>query len=210
MSSSGIIDISTLIEEGMPQYPGQQPVNLDKAKTIESGGAAESLLTIHSHAGTHIDAPSHFILNGKTIDQIEPSKLVGLCRVIDLSGIDNLEIQVSDLSSTEIKTRDRILFKTKNSLGDRRDFENFISVSEEVARFLVDRGIVLVGTDFFGIEKRRNPGHPVHTAFLEKDIVIVEGLDLSKVEGGEYEIMCMPIKIKGADAAPARVFLKKI
>lgn len=209
MNLAGIIDISTLVEKDMPQYPGQPPINFESVKTIERDGSAESILSIYSHAGTHVDAPSHFILNGKTVDQIDPSKLVGHCRVIDLSKTPGLEIQASDLSSPEIKTGDRILLKTKNSLGDRRDFENFVSVSEEGARFLVDRGIVLVGTDFFGIEKRRNPGHPVHIAFLEKDVVVVEGLDLSKVEEGEYEIMCLPIKVKGVDGAPARVFLKK-
>jgi len=209
VKSVKIIDISTLVEKGMPQYPGQPLISLEHAKTIPHDGVAESILSIYSHVGTHVDAPSHFVLNGKTVDQIDPLKLVGHCRVIDVSGIESLEIQVSDLGSEEIEAGDRILFRTINSLEDRRDFENFVSISEEAARFLVDRGIVLVGTDFFGIEKRRNPGHPVHLAFLGKDVVIVEGLDLSKVEEGEYEIMCLPIKVKGADAAPARVFLKK-
>lgn len=208
MKYSEIIDISTVIEEGMPQYPGQPLFNLKPLKTIEKDGAAESVLNIYSHLGTHIDAPSHFILKGQTVYQIDPLKLIGPCRVVDLSGIDHLEIVPSDFASVEISKGDRILFKTRNSLSDRRDFEKFVSVSLETARFLADRGIVLVGTDFFGIEKRRNPGHPVHMAFLEKGIVIVEGLDLSKVEAGEYELMCFPLKVKGADAAPARAFLR--
>ena len=209
MKSRKIIDISTVIEEGMPQYPGQSLFNLKPSKTIEHDGAAESVLNIYSHLGTHVDAPSHFILDGQTVDQIDPSKFVGSCKVVDLSNINHLEIVSQDFSSSEIIKGDRVLFKTRNSISDRRNFERFVSLSLEATRFLADLEIVLVGTDFFGIEKRRNPGHPVHMAFLEKDIVIVEGLDLSKVEEGEYELMCFPLKIKGADASPARVFLRK-
>ncbi len=209
MKSKEIIDISTVVEEGMPQYPGQPLFGLKIAKTIKRDGVRESSLSIYSHAGTHVDAPSHFILDGSTVDQIDPSKLVGRCRVVDLSGIEHPEIQPEDFASTYIGRGDKVLFKTRNSLGDRRNFEQFVSVSEEAARFLAHEGIVLVGTDFFGIEKRRNPGHPVHRTFLEKGIVIVEGLNLRNVEEGEYELMCLPLKVKGADAAPARVFLRR-
>lgn len=193
----------------MPQYPGQPAVNVQPLKTLEKDGVFESRFTIHSHAGTHIDAPSHFVKNGATIEQIDLSKCIGPCKIIDVTGADRLEIMPSDFSSAKIEQGDRVLFRTKNSLGDRRDFENFVSLSKETAEFLAERGVVLIGTDFFGAEKRRNPGHPVHMAILEAEIVLLEGLSLKNVKEGEYELVCFPILVPGADAAPARAILIK-
>lgn len=202
-----VIDISIPLQNGMPQYPGQNPVDIAPMKTLDKDGVFESAFVIHSHAGTHIDAPSHFVKGGRNVEDIDLSKLLGPCKVLDVTKSENQEIMPEDFSPALIEQGDRILFKTKNSLGEKRDFEKFVSLSLETVKLLAEKGVVLIGTDFFGVEKRRNPGHPVHMAILEKEIVLLEGLDLSKAGVGEYDFVCLPILIPGADAAPCRAVL---
>jgi len=149
----------------------------------------------------------------KRVHDLDPNKLVGLCRVIQVPE-DVIAIEpehVGDLSGVE-----RVLFKTQNSgfwatpeLGFRTDFTY---LTPATAKLLVDSGIVLVGIDYLSIEKSGSPGHPVHITLLEKEVVILEGVDLREVSAGDYELMCMPLKYDGAtgDGSPARTFLREI
>ncbi len=205
-----IFDISLPIYNGMTVYEGSPATEIQTKTIVGEHGVGFSTFFFGSHTGTHIDAPSHFIDGGLSIDTIDLQKCFGKCKVIDVTGIDHLEIMPADFSSVDIGQGDRILFKTKNAFMDRSKFpEKFTSLSLEAAQLLVKKGVVLVGTDFLGIEKRKNPGHPVHTMLLSSNIIIVEGLDLSKVEAGEYQLSCLPIKVQNADGAPARAILIK-
>ncbi len=206
-----IYDVTIPINNGMLVWRGDPPVSIEVKATVERDGWGESLFSMSSHTGTHVDAPNHFLENATGIDQIDPKKLIGECIVVDLTGIDHLEITPSDIKNVPLKKGSRILFKTGNFKFLKRGIfpDNYISLSLEGAKYLAKKRIYLVGTDFLGIEKEKNPGHPVHKTLLAADIVNVEGLDLSEVPVGIYQIFCLPLKVTGADGAPARVFLIK-
>ena len=202
-------DISLPIKNSMLVWEGKKKVSIKNLATVKKDGVKLSHFSFGSHTGTHIDAPSHFLQEGIDIDEISLKKLIGQCRVVDLTKIDHEEILQSDIAKVGIKKEDRILFKTGNfALLKKSTFpKNYISLSEKGAAFLVEKGIYLVGTDFLGIEKKGNSNHPVHKMLLGNGVVIVEGLDLSEIEKGVYDIICLPLKIVGVDGSPARVLL---
>ncbi len=196
---------------GMLVWPGDPGVSIETTAKVEKDGVAQSRLSFGSHTGTHIDAPKHFVAGATGIDQIPLEKLIGECVVVDLTGIDHKEIVVSDISHIKIGKGSRILFKTGNYKYLQGNIfpDSYISLSLEAAEYVVEKGVWLVGIDFLGIEKRKNPGHPVHTTLLKAGMVNVEGLDLSKVPAGTYHLVCLPIKLKDCDGAPARAILIK-
>jgi len=209
-----IYDITVLISAGTPIYKGDPGVEINSFKSIAAGSTANvSQVSFGVHTGTHVDAPNHFIDGAKRVHELDPQKLVGMCRVIEVP-TDVVAIEpehVGDISGIK-----RVLFKTRNSafwaepeLGFRTDFTY---LTPATAKLLVDNGVVLVGIDYLSIEKSGSPGHPVHIAFLEKEVVILEGVDLREVPAGDYELMCMPLKYDGAtgDGSPARTFLREI
>lgn len=204
-----MFDVSVPIKNGMLVWPGDPGVSIEVKATVKKDGWGESRLSFGSHTGTHVDAPSHFLDNASGIDQIDPKKLIGECVVLDLTKIDHLEIMSDDIKHVRIEKGSRILFKTGNFrfLKERVFPKKYISLSLEAAEYLAKRGVYMVGTDFLGIEKKGNPGHPVHKALLAAGVVNVEGLDLSEVPAGKYQIYCLPLRVEGADGAPARVFL---
>ncbi|MBI2465407.1 cyclase family protein [Candidatus Shapirobacteria bacterium] len=204
-----IYDVTLPIHKDMLVWEGDESVSIEQTATLAKDEVALTRFSFGSHTGTHIDAPSHFLQNGKTLDKIPLNKLIGKCRVLDLTGIKHQEIQVSDLSERNITKGDRILLKTGNfRLLRKATFpKKYISLSLEAAEFLVKKEVVLVGTDFLSIEKKANPNHPVHKALLSKGIVNVEGLNLENVPAGKYEMICLPLHVVGVDGAPARVIL---
>lgn len=209
-----IHDITVTISAATPIYKGDPGVEFTSFKAIANGSSANvSQIGFGVHTATHVDAPNHFIDGAKRVHQIDPYKLIGPCRVIevpkDVVGIE--PEHVGGLTGVE-----RVLFKTQNSDfwatpedGFRTDFSYLIPAT---AKLLVDNGIVLVGIDYLSIEKSGSPGHPVHITLLENEVVILEGVDLRGVEPGDYEIICMPLKYDGAtgDGSPARTFLREI
>lgn len=200
---ANIIDITLPIYEGMPVYknkPEKQPT----IKETQSGHVHESRICIDVHTGTHIDAPLHMIQNGETIETIELNKLVGPCRVIDLTHVKE-QITRADLTPFDINENEIILFKTQNSFDKKFNF-NFIFLEVSGADYLAERGIHLVGIDSLGIE-RSQEGHPTHKKLFESNIIIIEGLKLDHVKPGPYTLYAAPLKLQGIDAAPARVFL---
>ncbi len=209
-----IYDITVPISESTPIYKGDPGVEISSFKTMSSGSSANvSQITMGVHTATHVDAPNHFIDGTKRVHELDPYKLMGRCRVMEI-GFDVSAIEpdhVGDLNGVE-----RVLFKTKNSsfwatpeLGFRSDYTY---LTPETARLLADSGMVLVGIDYLSIEKSGSPGHPVHVALLEKEIVILEGVDLREVAPGDYEIFCLPLKYDGStgDGAPARTMLREL
>lgn len=206
-----IYDVSMPIKNNMLVWPGDPDVSIEVKATVKEDGYRQSHLSFGNHTGTHVDAPSHFLEGGKSIDSIDSKKLMGDCVVVDLMNLDHLEIHPSDISDIPLASGSRILFKTGNFKFLKGNVfpDKYISLSLEGAEYLVQKGVYLVGIDFLGIEKRDNPGHPVHKTLLKAGIVNVEGLDLSEVSAGEYKIYCLPLKVEGADGSPARVFLVK-
>ncbi len=209
-----IYDITVTISAATPIYKGDPGVELNSFKAIATGSSANvSQVSFGVHTATHVDAPNHFIDGAKRVHELDPNKLLGRCRVVAVPE-DVVAIEpehVGDLDGVE-----RILFKTQNSsfwatpeLGFRPDFSY---LTPATAKLLVDNGIVLVGIDYLSIEKSGSPGHPVHTTLLEKEVVILEGIDLREVPPGDYELLCSPLKYDGAngDGSPARTFLREL
>ncbi|CAN5420900.1 cyclase family protein [soil metagenome] len=209
-----IYDVTVTISAATPIYKGDPGVELNSFKEIATGSSANvSQISFGVHTATHVDAPNHFIEGAKRVHQLDPHKLVGPCRVVQVRD-DVIAIEPEHLG--DISGVTRVLLKTQNSSfwatpedGFRTDFSY---LTPATAKLLVDNGVVLVGIDYLSIEKSGSPGHPVHITLLEKEVVILEGVDLRDVPPGDYELICMPLKYDGAtgDGSPARTFLREI
>ena len=208
-----IYDITVPIRSAMPVYEGDPGVKIDPWSAFAKGDSSNvSILNFGAHTGTHVDAPAHFIEGARRIEALSLDVLIGRARVLrvpdDVSEIDPKFINRCDLGGIE-----RMLFHTRNSTfwneGFRKDFTHLLP---EAAQLLVDRGIKLVGTDYLSIEKFHSGDHRTHRTLLSNNVVIVEGLNLSEVPEGDYELICLPLKIaEGAgDGAPARAVLRSI
>ncbi len=201
-----IYDISMVIENDMPVYKNNEEKRPEREVTRDYTFSDGYQSTIHMdlHTGTHMDAPLHNIQNGSTIDQIDLSKVITKCKVINLSNVSD-GITDEDLKERDIKAGDFLIFKTKNSFEEYFNF-NFIFLKESGAAFLKEKGIKGVGIDSLGIE-RSQENHATHKILAEEGIVILEGLRLKDIEEGEYTLIAAPIKIKGAEASPVRAVL---
>jgi arylformamidase len=206
-----IFDVSVPISSRLPTWPGDPKVSLERVSSIARGDAANvSRLDAGVHTGTHVDAPVHFVDGATGIDSIPLETLVGPCLVVEADP-PWLELRPEDLPAS---AHTRILFKTRNSArwaARKIDFETeFVAVGLELARRLVAEDKILVGVDYLSVESYHAPfEHPVHHTLLEARIVVIEGLDLSGVEPGEYDLYCLPLKLVASDGAPARTMLVK-
>lgn len=202
-----IFDISWPLFNGMTAYKDRHVVEIKATKTFEQDGVRESLITFGSHSGTHIDAPAHFLKDGKSLEEINPLQCVGPATVIDMTHIERC-ITAEDLNVISLEPRKIVLFKTKNSelRVDERFDHDFIYVDATAAQWLVEHRVQAVGVDYLGIERAQSE-HETHHILLEHKIAIVEGLRLAHVPAGEYFMWCLPLNIPGIDAVPARAVL---
>ncbi len=199
-----IHDISVPIRADMPIYEGNPGVELERASAIADGDPANvSQLIFGVHTGTHVDAPLHFIDGAPGAEGIPLDALVGPAVVVDATGMDRLgEAELQGLEIPE--GAERVLLKTRNSeLWNRNDFtRDFLRLDGSGARFVVARGIRTIGIDYLSIGDRE-----AHRELLGAGVVPVEGLDLRKVEPGEYTFVCLPLDVVGSDGGPARAIL---
>lgn len=209
-----IYDITVPFSTNLPVYPGDPAVQINQVSSLESGDICTvSHLSFSSHTGTHVDPPSHFVAGAMTLDQLPLEVLIGKVRVVDtgeIPAIDRAIIEQANLNGVE-----RVLFKTRNSrTWKEKNYtkfdENFVYLETDAAELLVETGIKLVGIDYLSIEKFNFVEPTTHWVLLKNNVVIVEGLDLSEVEEGEYELICLPMKIKDGDGGPARVILREL
>src|SRR6266481_9492225 len=208
-----IYDITVPIHPGMPLYEGDPAVEIAAWSALRKGDSANvSFLHFGAHTVTHVDAPAHFIEGARRIDALSLDVLIGPARVLRVPD-DVSEIDPEFINRCELNGVERVLFHTRNSTfwneGFRKDFTHLLP---EAAQLLVDRGIKLVGTDYLSIEKFHSGHHRTHLTLLSNNVVIVEGLNLSEVTDGDYELICLPLKIaEGAgDGAPARAVLRTV
>jgi arylformamidase len=208
-----IIDVSLGIGPSMLTWPGDPPVEIDPAKRLAKGDSANvSELRLGTHTGTHVDPPFHFIDGAPTAEALELDVLVGPAVVADLRGA-GAAITPAELEALKLQPgTERVLFRTPNSelwTSKKVTFpDSYTALTPDGARWCVDRGIRLVGTDFLSIEQRGAPGHPTHVTLLKAGAIILEGLDLSRVDPGGYDLTVLPLKILGGDGAPARAILR--
>jgi len=210
--TNGWIDISVPLYSGMAHWPGDPPFQADQARAISRGDVCNlTQLATSAHIGTHMDAPKHFIDHGVGIDALPLAAVLGPCRVVEIK--DHHAIQPAELESAQLLPGERILFKTRNSArGWTTDefVKDFVYISKEAAQFLVDRAVQTVGVDYLSVGGFFKDGVPTHQILLGAPIWIIEGLNLSQVQPGSYELICLPIKLRGADGAPARAILRPL
>lgn len=205
-----IYDISVSLRESMPLWPGDPGYNWTQTKSIEKGEAANlSKMSLGSHTGTHLDAPVHFVKGAKTIDQMPVEALIGKVTVFEVDCMHR--ITRGDLEKLDIGGVSRALFKTRNSsLWSRDDFTaDFVSFDVSAAEYLAGKGVQLVGIDYLSIGPFED-GVEVHQAFLKNDIMLLESVNLSGVAPGDYELICLPLKVLGSEGAPARAILREL
>ena len=202
-----IIDISWPITENITEYKNKKTVKFELTKTFSENGVRDSIITLGSHTGTHVDAPAHFLDNGESINQIKLEKLIGKAKVLDLTSIKE-KITEQDLKQFNIEKDDIILLKTKNSLLSpiQKFYPDFVYLDKSGAKFLKDKQIKAVGIDYLGIE-RNQPEHETHKLLLESGIYIIEGLRLKDAIEQDYNFICLPIFTINLEAAPARTIL---
>jgi arylformamidase len=205
-----VYDISVAIEPGLPLWPGDVPLELERVQQINNGDISNvTKITCSVHVGTHIDAPVHFLEDGKGIESLSFRVLNGRAYVVDLPKVDLITSAVLENAGLPPRTR-RVLFKTKNSQfwnDPHHDFQTeFVGLDETASRWLVKKGVQLVGVDYLSVAPYDTP-QPTHKVLLAHEVVILEGLDLRQVSQGRYMLHCLPLKISGSDGAPARAIL---
>lgn len=204
-----IIDVSRPIFTGMAIYPRNPPVEIAPAKSIARGDSSNvSLLTFGSHTGTHVDAPLHMSDAGRGVDTVSLDAMIGPALVIDIPD-DVRAIGAAELRD-RIGAHTRILLRTRNSTrfaASGKFEEDFTYLAPDGAALLVERGVVLVGVDALSVEQYHAGHHRSHDTLLEAGVAVVEGLALDAVAAGEYQLVCLPLRIRGCDGAPARVVL---
>lgn len=203
-------DITLALSPALPVWPGDSPFVLERTKSIANGSNTNtSRLEMSCHMGTHVDAPDHFLNNGRTIENLPLSILSGRAYVLHLPDVDIITADILERSEIPPRTR-RILFKTRNSeywaRGENEFQTAFVGMAEDAARYLVNRGVKLVGVDYLSVGPYKQ-SRPTHEVLLGAGVVVVEGLDLSAVTQGRYTLHCLPLKVTGSDGAPARAIL---
>ena len=204
-----VYDISVPLRPDMPTYEGEPGPKLEFSKLLSKGDSATvSVLSLGSHTGTHVDAPSHFLDGAHGVEELPLDALVGPAYVAEFSG--DSHIGVADLAAMAIPGDcQRLLFKTRNgAFWDDHEFHtDFVALAPDAARELAERSMRLVGIDYLSIERFRASPHEVHETLLASGVVILEGLDLRGVTPGGYLLVCAPLNVVGAEGAPARAFL---
>ncbi len=205
-----IYDITLGITPNMPVWPGDPSVDLGRISRIEDGAPSNvTQMVATTHSGTHVDAPLHFLPDGAPVDTLDLNILIGRTYVVDMPHAQVIDAQALDNAGIPPRTK-RVLFKTRNSAYWEREEQNFqtdyVAVDTSGAEWLVEKGVQLVGIDYLSISTFNDLIEP-HRILLSKGIIILEGLDLSQVEQGRYKLHCLPLKVVGADGAPARAVL---
>lgn len=207
-----IYDITVPISNDLPVYPGDPPIEIRTTQSLENGDIARvSHLSFSTHIGTHIDPPYHFVRDGAPLDRLPLDVLIGPARVIDCGDagiIDRALLETMDLSGV-----DRVIFKTRNSRiwSETSEFQkDYVYLETDAAEMLVEIGVRLAGIDYLSIEKFDFDQPTTHWTLLRNNVVIIEGLDLSEVRPGDYELICLPLLIRNGDGGPARAVLRTL
>lgn len=204
-----LIDVTVPLGPAVPTFPGDPPFAWQATSSIAAGAPFNlSRMSLGTHAGTHVDAPLHFLPGAPAVDELRLDALVGPARVVDGGGADRVgpgQVEQWDLAGVR-----RLLVKTRNAglLRGQPFREDFVWLDPEAARALAARDLLLLGWDYLSIERFGGEDYAAHHALLGAGVVVVEGLDLTDVEPGDYRLLCLPLRIAGADGAPARVVLE--
>lgn len=204
------IDISVALHSGMVHWPGDPATTIERVANMDKGSVCNvSEMRMCAHAGTHMDGPVHFIKDGDGLDMLPFDATIGPARVIEIK--DKESVKPGELHSHKLRRGERILLKTRNSKRCWKTNEfvkDFVYISKEAAQYLVDRGVRTIGLDYLSVGGFFRDGVETHQILLGAKIWIIESLNLSKIKPGTYELLCLPIKVRGSDGAPARALLR--
>ena len=204
-----IYDVSLPLREGMPVYTNNPPFKRPMTHQLAKGDVVnQSKIEMGCHCGTHVDAPYHFEPDGYRVPDMPLESLVGKARLFHFPNVDTIDR--ADLEKLDLKGVERALFRTRNSdhWASGKPFdEKYVYFTGEAARFLVGKKVRLLGTDGLGVEQHGNREAPAHHALLRNGVSIIEGLFLHNVPAGDYVLFCGPLRLEGAEGAPARVLL---
>ena len=205
------IDVSAPLYNGMVHWPGDAPFERTLMLSLDRGDECNlSQFSATAHIGTHMDAPSHFVAAGRTIDRMPLTAGIGPARVIAIE--DQKLIRIEELEPHRLTKGERVLFKTINSerAWTTAHFqETFVHIPQSTADYLAACGVQTVGVDYLSVGGYESDGAGTHRALLGAGIWIIEGLNLSEVAPGDYDLICLPLKMVGAEGAPARVVLRQ-
>ena len=211
-----IYDVSVPISARTPTYPGDPGIDIRQWLSLAAGDVANvSAISFGAHTGTHVDAPAHFIKDAPKLQSMDLNTLIGEVQVIDITN-EVMAIEESHLQNSFKAGTQRVLFKTRNSdfwsEADGQFQSDYTYITPAAARKLVDLGVRLVGIDYLSVERFASQSFETHEILLSNGVVIIEGLDLSQVPAGAYELICLPLKIVdgSGDGAPARVILRTL
>jgi kynurenine formamidase len=213
LSAQGWIDVTATLDPARtPVYQGDAPLKFDFLKDMRKGDILTlSVYSLGAHSGTHIDAPMHFVTNGAPIDQVALDPLIGAARVIDIP--DSVRaIDAAELNKHNWRGAKRVLFRTRSTLRGWMDssfHKDFAYIAPDAAQLLADAAVLLVGVDYISAEQFGAPAPRTHQILLGHGIPIVEGLDLRPVQAGDYDVIVLPLKVRGHEAAPARAIVRK-
>lgn len=201
------LDFTTTISDGMAYWPDNAPVHIRKTLSMAEGAAANvTEMSLSVHTGTHVDAPRHFLPDGADVTQLNLSTFMGPALLVETD--EERFITLATVEHLQLQPHDRVLFKTRNSRHDwsTQPFDpNFVRLRADAAEWLRDQGVVCVGVDYISV----GPAD-THHALLDAGISIIEGLALQHATPGRYDLICLPLKIEGADGAPARVIARRL
>lgn len=207
MAVNELIDISPTLHKHTNVWPGDTQLELfwtfrmDEGFSCNVGGITMSL-----HTGSHVDAPLHFQEDGKPIDELPLSTFIGTAFVVEVRSSE--AIQREDLRSLPSPIPERILIKTGSSHSGAFD-SHFAYLSVEAANLIAKSGCTLLGTDTPSVDKSDSKELMVHNVLANRGVVIMEGLELEHVNEGWYELIAVPLKLKGMDASPVRAILRR-
>jgi arylformamidase len=206
------IDVTIPLRNGMVSWPGDAPFSRLQTLHIANGDVCNlSQISTSAHIGTHMDAPRHFLTDGTGIETMPIEATIGPARVIEIQDPDLIHVQ--ELEAHDLQKRERVLFKTKNSkhLWKTHDFqEKFVHIPESTAHYLAKRGVQTVGVDYLSVGGYETDSAETHRALLAAGIWLIEGLNLEHAEPGDYELICLPLRIVDSDGAPARAVLRRL
>jgi GntP family gluconate:H+ symporter len=214
LNAQGWIDVTATLDPAKtPVYEGDAPLRFDFLKDMRKGDKLTlSVYSMGAHSGTHIDAPMHFVANGAPIDEVALDPLIGAARVIDIA--DSVQaIDAGQLNRHDWRDAKRVLFRTRSTLRGWMDsaafHKDFAYISPDAAQLLADAGVLLVGVDYISAEQFGAAAPRTHQILLGRGIPIVEGLDLRPVRAGDYDVIVLPLKVRGHEGAPARAIVRQ-
>ena len=205
-----IHDISVILGEQNSTYPGDVPFERMATTTImDIRVAEESSLRMSAHAGTHLDSPAQFFADRQRLEDFSLDQFIMPAQVVEI--LDPLAVRAEDLQKVQTRPGEAILFRTGNSHSGRacsgRFVEEYVYVAEDAARWCVERELRLVGLDYISIDRYGDPETPAHRIILGAGLLALEGINLVDVPPGRYTLLCLPLRIKGAEGCPVRAVL---